>query len=270
MKVFGVMGDPVEHSLSPAMHNAAFRELCMDCTYHPFRVAPENLGDAIKGANALGFGGLNVTVPHKEQTLDFVEADELALKIGAVNTIDFKDGIHGYNTDGLGAEKALTEKGILIKGSNISIVGAGGAAKSIAFHFSNLGANIDIFNRTPQRAEQLAHVVGGQAHGLDVLGESLENCDILINTTTVGMHPNVSESIVTREQLHSDLAVFDIVYNPLKTKLLQEAEDAGAKTIDGVGMLVHQGAESFRIWTGREPPVETMRDAVLEGLACRC
>jgi len=264
------MGDPVEHSLSPAMHNAAFSELGMDCTYHPFRVAPDKLGEAIKGAEALGFGGLNITVPHKEQALEFVEADELALKIGAVNTIDFKDGIHGYNTDGLGAEKALTEKGIQIKGANISLVGAGGAAKAIAFHFSILGANIDIFNRTPQRAEKLARVVGGHAHGLDELGKSLDRCNILINTTTVGMHPNVSESIVTHEQLHEKLTVFDIVYNPLKTKLLQEAEAVGAKTIDGAGMLVHQGAEAFRIWTGREPPVETMRKAVLERLACRC
>ncbi len=270
MKIFGVMGDPIEHSLSPAMHNAAFCELAMDCTYHPFRVAPETLEDAIRGAKALGFGGLNVTVPHKEQTLKFVEADELALQIGAVNTIDFKDGICGYNTDGLGAEKALTEQGIMIKGANVSLVGAGGAAKAIAFHFSNLGANIDIFNRTPERAEKLARVIDGHAHGLDALEKSLENCNILINTTTVGMHPNVAESIVTGKHLHENMAVFDIVYNPLKTKLLQEAESSGAKTIDGVGMLVHQGAEAFRIWTGREPPVETMRKAVLEGLACRC
>ncbi|MDK2891951.1 shikimate dehydrogenase [Methanohalophilus sp.] len=270
MKVFGVIGNPVEHSLSPAMHNAAFRELEMDCVYHPFRVAPEYLGNAINGANALGFGGLNVTVPHKEQTLHFVKPDELALQIGAVNTIDFKNGIRGYNTDGLGAEKALTEKGIRIKGANISLVGAGGAAKAIAYHFSNLGANIDIFNRTLRRAEELARVVNGHAHGLDILGKSLENCDILINTTTVGMYPNLSESVVTREQLHSDLVVFDIVYNPLETKLLQEARAVGAKTIDGVGMLVHQGAEAFRIWTGRDPPVETMRKAVLEELSCRC
>jgi shikimate dehydrogenase len=266
MKVFGVIGDPVGHSLSPAMHNAAFRELRMDCTYQAFRVLPANLEAAIKGAQALGFGGLNITVPHKEQGLDFAEADENARKIGAVNTLVFDDGIRGYNTDGIGAEKALAENGIGIKGEHVVLVGAGGAARAIAVHFSDLGAEIGIFNRTPERARKLAQDVHGTGYGLDELPRRVKNCDILINTTTMGMKPNTSATILTREHLREGMAVFDIVYNPLQTTLLREAEAAGAKTVSGVGMLVHQGAEAFRIWTGREPPVETMRQAVLEGL----
>jgi shikimate dehydrogenase len=265
-QVFGVLGDPIEHSLSPTMHNAAFRELGMDCEYHAFRVRQKNLKEAILGAQAMGFGGLNITVPHKKKALEFTNPDTLARRIGAVNTISFNDEIQGHNTDGLGAEMALREAGVGIKSSNVVLVGAGGAARAIAFHFAEKAASVTIANRTPEKAEALAEDVGCSHAGLENLKELLQDSDILINATSVGMHPHIDATIATREILHPDLAVFDIVYNPLQTKLLRQAELAGAKPIGGVAMLVHQGAEAFRIWTGQKPPVEVMRKAVLEDL----
>lgn len=268
--VFGVFGDPIAHSKSPDMHNAAFRELDMECSYHAFRVSPENLKDALLGARAMGFGGVNLTVPLKQEALKIVEADSLAAGIGAINTVDFKDGMKGYNTDGLGAKRTLEEKDVEIKGSKVLIVGAGGASRAIAFQFAKDGADITIANRTEQKAIDLASEVSsvGSATGcgLDNLKELIADSDILINCTTLGMHPNIEESIATSEDMHPDLTVFDIVYNPLETRLLKEAKKAGAKAVTGEMMLIYQGAEAFKIWTGVEPPIDVMKKAVLEGL----
>jgi shikimate dehydrogenase len=270
MKLFGVLGDPVSHSLSPAMHNAAFKALGMDCEYHAFRVSKDSLHDAIHGACALGFGGLNLTIPLKEKALEIVKPTDLAKRIGAVNTVDFKKGIIGHNTDGLGATMALTESGVRIKGKNVLLLGAGGAARAIAFTLATEGANVTIANRTPERAISLAKEAGStekiNASGLENLKDRIKNSDILINSTAVGMSPKVFETLVTSDIMHSDLVVFDIVYNPLNTRLLQEAKIAGAKTIDGVKMLVYQGAEAFKIWTGKIPPVDIMEKAVREKL----
>ena len=270
MKLFGVLGDPVSHSLSPVMHNAAFKALGMDCEYHAFRVGPSSLSDAIHGAHALGFGGLNLTIPLKEKALEIVNPSEPAKQIGAVNTIDFKNGIAGHNTDGIGAKRALVEKGIDIKGKKILLLGAGGAARAVAFELAKDGANILIANRTLDRAELLAKEVSkvgkASATGLDDLRSGIDDCDILINSTAVGMFPRISETMVTSEMMHSNLVVFDIVYNPVNTRLLEEAKKAGAKTIDGVMMLVHQGAEAFKIWTGKIPPIDVMEKAVREKL----
>ncbi len=268
--VFGVFGDPVAHSKSPDMHNAAFRELGMECTYHAFRVSPENLKDALLGAKAMGFGGVNLTVPLKQEALQIVEADPLAAGIGAVNTVDFKDGMKGYNTDGLGAKRTLEEKNVEIKGSKVLIVGAGGASRAIAFQLARDGADITIANRTEQKAIDLASAVSsvGSATGcgLDNLKELIADSDILINCTTLGMHPNTEGTIATAEDMHPELTVFDIVYNPLETRLLKEAKKAGAKAVTGEMMLIYQGAEAFKIWTGVEPPIDVMKKAVLEGL----
>lgn len=270
MKLFGVLGDPVSHSLSPVMHNAAFKELGMDCEYHAFRVSKDFLHDAIHGASALGFGGLNLTIPLKEKALEIVKPADLAQKIGAVNTVDFKNGIIGYNTDGLGALMALSKNGIKIKGKNILLLGAGGAARAIAFTMANEGANVKIANRTTGKAVSLAKEVGivGNitGHGFDNIETLVKDSDVLINSTAVGMLPGISETLVTSDMMHSNLVVFDIVYNPLRTRLLKEAEKAGAYTIDGVMMLVYQGAEAFRIWTGKTPPVDVMENAVREKL----
>ncbi len=276
-QVFGVFGDPIGHSLSPAMHNAAFSALRMDSIYHAFRVKPDKLEKAILGAEAMGFGGLNLTVPLKETALKLgcIKPDLLAERIGAVNTIVFggTGEIIGYNTDGLGAKQALQEAAVEIKGSKVVVAGAGGAARAIAFQLAADGAEITIINRTEGKAIELAKDISAAAlsgrvegRGLSGLKDLLQDANVLINTTTLGMHPNTDTAIATAEDFHPDLTVFDIVYNPLETRLLKEAKASGAKTVSGVLMLVYQGAEAFRLWTGVEPPVELMKKTVLEAL----
>ncbi len=276
-RVFGVFGDPIGHSLSPAMHNAAFSALGMDCIYHAFRVRPEKLEKAILGAEAMGFGGLNLTVPLKEAALKLncIKPDPLAERIGAINTVVFEKAgeITGYNTDGLGAKQALLDAAVEIRGSKIVVAGAGGAARAIAFQLAADGAEITIINRTEERAIELAREISASVFpgrikgtGLSGLKGLLREADILINTTTLGMHPNIDTAIATSEELQSDLTVFDIVYNPLETRLLREAKATGAKTVSGILMLVYQGAEAFKLWTGIEPPVELMKKTVLEAL----
>ncbi|MHB8102263.1 MAG: shikimate dehydrogenase [Methanosarcina sp.] len=276
-RVFGVFGDPIGHSLSPAMHNAAFSALGMDCIYHAFRVRPEKLEKAILGAEAMGFGGLNLTVPLKEAALKLncIKPDPLAERIGAINTVVFEKAgeITGYNTDGLGAKQALLDAAVEIRGSKIVVAGAGGAARAIAFQLAADGAEITIINRTEERAIELAREISASVFpgrikgtGLSGLKGLLREADILINTTTLGMHPNIDTAIATSEELQSHLTVFDIVYNPLETRLLREAKATGAKTVSGILMLVYQGAEAFKLWTGIEPPVELMKKTVLEAL----
>ncbi|HIH45387.1 MAG TPA: shikimate dehydrogenase [Candidatus Methanoperedenaceae archaeon] len=261
-KVFAVLGDPVSHSLSPVMHNAAFNALGLECEYLAFRVGKERLGDAIRGAAALGFGGLNLTIPLKEKALEVVDADAMAEKIGAVNTVDFSGGIRGYNTDGLGAMRALAERGVGLRDAEVVLAGAGGAARGIAFHLVKAGARVTIVNRTEDRAASLAAELHVKSAVLSKLPGLLEKAGVLINSTSVGMTPNIEETIATSDMMHPGLTVFDIVYNPVDTKLLREARKAGAAVIDGVKMLVYQGAESFRIWTGKTPPVDIMEAAV--------
>ena len=272
-----MFGDPVEHSLSPVMHNAAYKALGMDCEYHKFRVTPDDLEGAIKGARAMGFGGLNLTIPLKEKALGIVEPDTMAQAIGAVNTIEFSDdtiagitGIVGHNTDGIGAVKALAASGVDIPGSRVLILGAGGAARAVAYQLAKDGARVTIANRTLGKAQELAGNVRsvGDANGtgLEELPGLTADADIIINTTSVGMQPDTDRTLVTADMMHAGQVIFDIVYSPLNTRLLLEAKKAGAVTIDGIRMLVLQGAESFRIWTGIEPPVGVMEQAVRDVL----
>ena len=278
--IFAVFGDPVEHSLSPVMHNAAYKALGMDCEYYKFRVTIDELEAAIKGAKAMGFGGLNLTIPLKEKALEIVEPDTMARDIGAVNTIEFSDdtiagiagitGIVGHNTDGIGAVKALAASGVDIPDSRVLILGAGGAARAVAYQLAKDGARVTIANRTLTRAQELAgnirSVGNANGTGLEELPELTANADIIINTTSVGMHPDTDRTLVTADMMHTRQVIFDIVYSPLETRLLREAKKAGAVTIDGIRMLVLQGAESFRIWTGIEPPVGVMEQAVRDVL----
>jgi len=278
--IFAVFGDPVEHSLSPVMHNAAYKALCMDCEYHKFRVTLDDLEGAIKGARTMGFGGLNLTIPLKEKALGIVEPDTMAQAIGAVNTIKFSGdtiagiagitGIVGHNTDGIGAVKALVASGVDIPGSRVLILGAGGAARAVAYQLAKDGARVIIANRTLGKAQELAENVRsvGNANGtgLEELPKLTADADIIINTTSVGMHPDTDRTLVTADMMHTGQVIFDIVYSPLETRLLREAKKAGAVTIDGIKMLVLQGAESFRIWTGIEPPVGVMEQAVRDVL----
>ena len=273
-RLCGIIGDPVEHSMSPAMHNAAFRKMGLDYLYVPFRVKKEELGKAVEGMKALNIKGLNVTIPHKVSIIPFLdELDPLAERIGAVNTIVNDDGIlTGYNTDATGFLQALLEGGIEPKGKNIVILGAGGSSRAISFVLAERGANLVIANRTSDKAEELAtrlsKLFNREAKALALNGENLastlKETDILINTTSVGMTPDINEAPVTYELLKSSLVVCDIVYNPIKTRLLREAEATGAKTISGVDMLVWQGALAFEKWTGLKAPVELMKEEAIK------
>ena len=269
-KIYGIIGDPIAHSLSPVMHNAAFEKLGMDAVYLAFRVSPEEVGDAIRGAKSLGISGLNVTIPLKEKALFFVDAEPIAKKIGAINTIDFSSGTPvGYNTDGIGSLRVLKEAMGKINGKKVLILGAGGAAKAISFYLDGEGAKITIANRTKERAAQLAsNLSNADFIGLGAeLKEYVKASDILINATSMGMYPHEDATLVSADMMHPDLVVFDIVYNPMETKLLREAKRAGVKKrVDGVKMLIYQGAASFRIWTKEEPPIEVMENAVRAAL----
>jgi shikimate dehydrogenase len=276
-KIVGVIGDPIEHSLSPRMHNAAFEYLGLDFLYLPFRVLEKDLKNAVRGARAFNLKGFNVTIPHKVSIIKFLDdVDLIARKIGAVNTVVNQEGeLLGYNTDGLGALEALREGGVDPKGKKIVVIGAGGASRAITFQLAGECSKLTILNRTKIKAVKLAKLidVGTEVQGRSLTPKSLESSlndsDILINTTSVGMHPNVNESPVPKAFLHKDLVVFDIVYNPLETLLLKYARNAGAKSINGVGMLVNQGAISFKMWTGHEAPKDIMRKAVVDGLLGR-
>ena len=272
--IVGLIGHPVEHSFSPPMHNAAFGTLGMDYAYVAFDVDPLNLKSAIEGAKSLNIKGFNVTIPHKIEVMKHLDdIDDVAGLIGAVNTIDFKN-MKGYNTDGIGAVKAIEEV-TSIKDKNVVVAGAGGASRAISFYIAKYGAEtLTILNRNVEKADSLA----GDVLDSDLIGDVrsdsiseirsyIDDADILIDTTPVGMHPNVdAEPIVAAEDMHENLTVFDAVYNPNETVLIKEALNAGAKPVYGIKMLLYQGAESFKIWTGREPPVDVMEDALRKTL----
>lgn len=276
-RVCALIGCPVEHSLSPAMHNAAFQHLGLDYIYVAFNVPPERLGDAVLGIKGLGIYGVNVTMPHKINVIKYLdELDEGARLAGSVNTIlNRGEKLVGYTTDGLGALRALRHAGIDPAGRKVVILGAGGASRSICFALANHVRELIILNRTLERAVKLADELRRVFSFVDVragllsdnvLEGVLKDTDILINATSVGMKPNINETPVKRELLHGNLTVFDIVYEPLETRLLKEAKSVGARTVDGLWMLVYQGALSFEIWTGAKAPVEVMREAALKRL----
>ena len=270
MKIYGIFGDPIEHSLSPAMQNAALKELGIEACYHAFRVGEDGLKDAILGAQAMGFAGLNLTIPLKEKALRIgvLKPDPLARDIGAVNTVSFSDrNILGYNTDGWGASLALQESGIHFKGRAVLIIGAGGAARAIAFTLKQGGAEILIANRSARRTEELAAQIGAEGHDISHLKSLAGRSEIIINCTSVGMREG-DPRLLEPDSFHEGQAVFDIVYNR-ETELLQDARRAGLVALDGVMMLVYQGARALEIWTGRKAPVAVMEKAVREALARR-
>ena len=267
MKIFGIFGDPIGHSLSPAMQNAAFRALGLDACYLPFRITKDRLGDAILGASAMGFGGLNLTIPLKEKALEIVLPDDLATSIGAVNTVSFGEEIVGHNTDGLGAMKALEEAGVKIKGCRILLIGAGGAARAIAYTLAKEGAEISIVNRSPERAKELAGSIQAEGYGLEDLEKLVPSADVIINASSVGMKEG-DPRLFDSNLLHIGQVVFDIIYNR-ETEMLKDAAKVGAVAIDGVMMLVYQGAKALEIWTGQKAPIDVMEKAVREGLKAR-
>ncbi|TET17459.1 MAG: shikimate dehydrogenase [Dehalococcoidia bacterium] len=279
-RICGIIGDPIEHTMSPVMHNAAFNQLGIDYLYVPFRVRKEELGKAIGGMRALNIRGLNVTIPHKVAVIPFLdELDPLAEKINAVNTIANDEGIlTGYNTDATGFLQALLDREVELEGKNMVILGAGGASRAISFILAERGAHLIILNRlleldwAEELASRISQIFTKEVEALELTDENLvkvlEKADILVNATSVGMSPNVDEIPVPANLLKPSLIVFDIVYNPIKTRLLREAEAAGAETIGGLDMLVWQGALAFEKWTGLKAPVELMKKEaikVLEG-----
>lgn len=272
--IVGLIGHPVEHSFSPPMHNAAFDELGMNYAYVAFDVNPTDLQTAIEGAKSLNIKGFNVTIPHKIEVMKFLnEIDEVAALIGAVNTIDFKN-LKGYNTDGIGAVRAIEEV-TSIKNKNVVVAGAGGASRAISFYLAKYGAeSMAILNRNVEKAQGLAADVSQsgligevKADSISEIRNYLKDADILVDTTPIGMHPNISdEPIAFAEDMDEDLVVFDAVYNPNETVLLKEAIKAGANPVYGIKMLLYQGAESFKIWTGRDAPVDVMEKALKDTL----
>lgn len=268
MKIFGIFGDPIEHSLSPAMQNAALQALGLDACYHAFRVPQDKLSDALLGAAAMSFSGLNLTIPLKEKALEIgiLQPDDLAGAIGAVNTVSFgpQGRISGHNTDGEGALQALKDAGIRIKGSNVLLIGAGGAARALAYTLEREGAEISIANRSLPRAHELAASVGAMGFCLCDLDRLVPQSDIIINATSVGMREGDAR-LFDGQLIKEHHAVFDIVYNR-ETELLRDARAAGAVAVDGAMMLVYQGAKALEIWTGLKAPVQVMEKAVRSAL----
>ena len=275
-KICGLIGDPLGQTMSPLMHNTAFEKIGADYLYVPFTVKKGDLGKAIDGMRALNLRGLNVTMPHKVAVIQFLdELDDLADKIGAVNTIVNNDGVlKGYNTDGGGFLQSLLERGIEPKGKSIVILGAGGASRAVSFILADRGASLVMLNRTLSKVEELADRLSkafpGRAEALQLneknLATALGKADILVNATSLGMAPNVDETPVSSSLLKPDLVVADAVYNPIKTRLLREAEEVGAKIVSGVNMVVWQGALAFEKWTGIKAPIEMMREVVIARL----
>ncbi len=273
-QLFGIFGDPVGHSLSPAMHNAAFRALGLPCHYAPFRVRPEQLGNAIRSIRALGISGVNITIPHKEEVIPFLDGvDETAQKIGAVNTIK-RDGdrLFGYNTDGPGFVQSLLEAGVNPAGKQVILLGAGGAACGVAYALLVAhAAKMMILTRSPHSglalAERLtplfphAAIVQGNLQRVALEPTPATRSTLLVNATPLGMKKE-DPLPYPAEQIQPEWVVADLIYRPHETPLLSAARKRGAGIVPGIGMLLHQGALAFEIWTRRPAPLEVMRQVL--------
>ena len=285
-RIVGVFGHPVTHSLSPAMHNAAFAALDLPFVYVAFPVAPDALSPALRSLAALGIVGVNLTIPHKERALESMDAiTEEARLVGAVNTVHCVDGrLIGDNTDGQGFFQPLAEAGVDVAGQTVLILGAGGAARAVAYRLAREGADLVLANRTRERAERLAGEITslsdvtrraavrvvdwneGVADNAE-LADALRTARVLVNTTRVGMFPDDhAMPPLPPDALSPTTLVYDLVYNPVETRLLREARRGGCATLTGVKMLVYQGAAAFQRWCGVWPPTDVMEQAVLEGL----
>jgi len=266
-----LIGDPVEHSLSPLIHNIALRELGLNYIYMAFRVSRDKLSQVVEAFKVIGVKGFNATMPLKRDLIRVLdEVDDKALKIGAVNTVLNRSGrFIGFNTDGIGAVKALEKNNVKIDGAYIVLLGAGSTGRAIAYTLMDRDCNMAILNRTVEKSKMLAmEISGGNARvewgslTEDSLRMHLSKADVVVNSTSVGMKPMDGETPIPKSLLRSGLVVFDIVYSPLETRLLKEAREAGAQTIDGLEMLLNQGLESFKIWFGAYPPLEHIINAL--------
>lgn len=272
-KIIGLFGHPVEHSLSPNMHNAAFNDLNLNYIYVTFNIKPENLRTGIYGAKSMGIVGLNITIPHKVNVLNYLDyIDDSANLIGAVNTIHFEDNlIKGYNTDGKGALRALKNV-TSVKDKKVTILGAGGASRAVTCELLLSGIeSVTIINRDLNKAKKMKNEIVSKINGeitienYNNLKNIISKTDILIDSTPVGMYPNNNaKPLVTSDIMHSDLVVNHLVYNPLETNILKEAKKADAKTISGLDMLIYQGIESLKIWTKKEASYDLIKETLLK------
>lgn len=276
MNRVGLVGFPAEHSLSPAMHNAAFKALGMDndWLYDAMSIPPDIADYAVKEPKRHGYIGLNITIPFKEQALQWGRPDDKARAIGAVNTIDFRDD-SATNTDVDGFIGDLQAHDVAIKGEKVIVLGAGGASRAAVYGLWQAGAEVIVVNRTMQRAQDMlmqltfsAGVQGIQAMTLDEAAEW--GASLVVNATSAGMHPNIDNSPwIDAIPFPKNATVYDMVYMPAQSKLMQQAENAGGRAIGGLGMLARQGAVAFEIWTGVAPPIDVMLDTLREELAKR-
>lgn len=262
-KLTGLFGYPVDHSMSPAMHNAAFEHLGLDLCYIAFPVRPEMLGEAVKAIRALDLQGVNVTVPHKEKVILFLDkVDEEALFIGAVNTILNSGGVlKGYNTDGRGFMESLKEADISAEGKNVLIIGAGGASRAISYYLSEKASRLYLFDIDNNKVKRLADDLSRIRKNISFKDnlKDLNAVDIVVNATPLGLKES-DPYPVDIALISPDMVVCDLIYK--QTPLLAAASQKGCKTLDGLGMLLHQGALAFEIWTGTKPPVDVMRNAI--------
>lgn len=271
-KVCGVMAYPVEHSMSPLMHNFYSQQTGTDLAYVPLKVEPDRLKEAVEGAYALNFTGMNVTVPHKQEVMKYLaEIDEDAMAIGAVNTlVRVQGGFKGYNTDAAGLKRAMTEAGIVISGRSCLLFGAGGAARAAACVLAKEGAKeIFVLNRSAGRAEELAKIVNSRYGREVMIPMALEDYGSLkgegflaVQTTSVGMHPDVDRAPVEDAAFYQRITTaVDIVYTPMETKFMKYVRAAGGKAIGGLDMLIYQGVIAYELWN----PGVTFTPSIIEG-----
>ncbi len=275
-KTFCLIGHPVEHSMSPTMWNPALQELGLDYVYVAFDVHPDNLRKAVDAFRALDIKGINVTIPHKETIIKYLdEIDPIAEKMGAINTIKNENGyLKARNTDAGGAKKSLLDAGCTISGNNILIIGSGGVARALCYTLSEEAEKIVLTDIIEEKAITLANEVKekmnaniiGKMSNEATIKEEIKNADILINATSLGMYPKMDVTPVPKDLLHSDLFVFDVIYNPLETLLMKEAVEIGCKTLSGLDMLVNQGVLAFEWWTGKTPNSSTMKSKIIDFL----
>jgi shikimate dehydrogenase len=270
-QIFGVLGFPAKHSLSPKMHNAAFKALGMNARYRIFEIEPSKLKPFLSTLGKRGIHGLNVTIPYKQAVIAYIKrTTPEARMIGAVNTVKVsQNNLYGYNTDGEGFLKHLkTDLGFDPRGKNIAILGAGGASRAVCVYLSNASPKrIVIFNRDRSKTINLMHILNMNGVCTDLIAANslsdprIFESDLLINTTSVGMKQS-DPSLVDKKYLHPGMLVYDLVYTRKKTRLLEDAAEKGCRTANGLGMLLYQGMLSFKIWTGRMPPKKVMEKAL--------
>ena len=272
-----LIGNPVEHSLSPRMHTSAFKEIGYNAIYIACKVEKDKLFEVVESIKALNLLGANVTIPHKVDIMEFVDdIDPIARDIGAINTIVNNNGnLYATNTDGIGAIRSIKEGGIDLKDKNVVMIGSGGVARPIAFYLLKEIKHLFLTDINREASSTLEKALlkryEKKVSAFDLteenLGDFIEKSNILMNCTPVGMYPNIDKTPVPKKLLRPDLSIFDVVYNPLETKLVREAKEVGSKAIGGIKMFLYQGVEGFELWTKQKAPVNLMEKIIIEELS---